>query len=52
MDKKCFKDYVEAEVYRESKSFILKLYNKYCNPVTNAVYLYRKMQYLRSVGGC
>lgn len=51
MDKNSFKKFVEVEVYQGSKSFVLKFYNRYFNPVTNAVYLYRKMQYLRSSDG-
>lgn len=51
MDKKTYKEYVDYEVYRGSNSLFLRLYNKYYNPVTNAVFLFRKMQYIRGRGG-
>ena len=51
MDKQTFLDYIELEVYCGSKSPLKRTYERYFNPVTNAAYIFRKMQYLRSVGG-
>ena len=46
MNRKEFMECIECEVYKNSRSLITRLYNKYLNPVTNSVYLYRKMVYL------
>lgn len=40
--------YIRKEVYKSSKSLIFRFYYKYLNCPTNAVYLFRKMQYFFS----
>ena len=51
MNKEEYRECIQTEVYRNNKSFVIRFYNQHINPVTNAVYLFRKMQYLRSCGG-
>lgn len=48
MDRKEFNEYIVCDVYRNSSNIMEKIYNKYINPVTNAAYMFRKMQYMNS----
>lgn len=51
MTKKEFEEYIELEVYKNSKNFLSRMYYRYLNPSTNAVYLFRKMQYIDTQKG-
>lgn len=48
MDKKDYKELIEIEVYKGASSLLLRLYLKHIDPVTNAAYLFRKMQLLNN----
>ncbi|OUQ27964.1 hypothetical protein B5E77_03875 [Lachnoclostridium sp. An131] len=48
MDKKEYNDLLQTDVYKDVQGLFLKFYQRYLNPATNAVYLFRKMQYMNS----
>lgn len=51
MDKKTYKEYIKTEVYKNSNSVFIKVYNRFLNPATNAVFIFRKSQYLHNQQG-
>ncbi len=51
MNKKTYKEFLETDVYKGEKRIFMKLFAKYFNPVTNAAFLFRKMQYMNSQKG-
>lgn len=51
MDKKDYLECLEIEVYRNQKNPLFRLLNRYIDPVTNAAFLFRKMQYKHAKGG-
>lgn len=45
MDRKDYLECLELEVYHNQKNYLFRIFQRYMDPVTNAVFLFRKMQY-------